>query len=185
MNAEILKSLLDRPVAFHPILARLTGGVTSGLMLGQAIYWSTRTSDPEGWFWKSEEEWFDETFLRRREQETSRRRLRGTVFWEEKYRRLVHKMFFRVDFERLAEALERYASLHSWPNGGISHSGKAESAPGWGGKRHSKNIDYAESTSLIPPPGCLRPAPPGANPPRSSKKRPTLGSPELLQEGGG
>ena len=178
MNAEILKSLLDRWVAFHPILARLTGGVSSGLMLSQAIYWSSRTTDPRGWFWKSQQEWFDETVLGRREQETARRQLRGKVFWDERYDRLQHKFFFRVDFERLGEALESY-----WRGYGvIRHSGKAESAPGLGGKRHSKSIEYSESTSLIPPPAL---APRGAEPPRSAKKRPTLGSPGLLQEAGG
>lgn len=189
MNAEVLKSLLDRAVTFHPILARLTGSVSSGIMLSQAIYWSSRTRDPDGWFWKSQKEWFDETALGRREQETARGRLRKTPFWKEREKRYEHKLFFRVIFEPLLEALETHLreaeETHLVPDGGIRHPRMAECASGEGGKRHSKNIDYAETTSLIPPPACLRPAPQGAKPPRSSKNRPTLGSPQLLQEAGG
>lgn len=102
-----LLKILSRPVAFHRCLAELTGSVTSGLMLSQAIYWTPRTKDSDGWFWKTQEEWFEETMLSRKEQETARRRLKelgnGSV-WHEQLRGVPAKLFYRIDLDAL-EAL--------------------------------------------------------------------------------
>ena len=105
MNTEILKSLLSRPIAFHASLARLTGGVNSGLLLSQGIYWATRTKDSSGWFWKTAQEWSDETALTRSEIEGARKRLRTMPFWREREDRYAHKLFFRVDMDALITAL--------------------------------------------------------------------------------
>ncbi len=46
MNADskailaVIAEMLDRPIAFHPVLAKISGSVTAGLMLSQAVYWS-------------------------------------------------------------------------------------------------------------------------------------------------
>jgi hypothetical protein len=48
--------ILDRPIAFHRCLVRVTKSVAAALMLSQAIYWSNRTKDPDGWFWKTAED---------------------------------------------------------------------------------------------------------------------------------
>ncbi len=101
----------DRPVAFHRSFVSIrtkTGGklgVASALMLSQAIYWARRSSDNEGWFYKTQEEWEEETGLTRREQETARKRLRATDFWHEELRGMPARLHFRVDFEALAAAL--------------------------------------------------------------------------------
>ena len=36
--------LLDRPIAYHRIFARLTGSVHAALMLSQAVYWQNRAT---------------------------------------------------------------------------------------------------------------------------------------------
>jgi hypothetical protein len=102
-----LLKVLSRPIAFHRCLAELTGSVTAGLMLSQAVYWMDRTKDPDGWFWKTQDEWFDETMLSRKEQETARRRLKelaGGAVWQEQLRGVPAKLFYRVDMDAL-EAL--------------------------------------------------------------------------------
>jgi hypothetical protein len=102
-----LLKVLSRPIAFHRCLAELTGSVTSGLMLSQALYWTEKTKDSDGWFWKTQDEWFDETMLSRKEQETARRRLKelgdGKV-WFEQLRGVPAKLYYRVDLDAL-EAL--------------------------------------------------------------------------------
>jgi hypothetical protein len=84
--------LLDRPIAFHRVLATITGSVAAGLMLSQALYWTRikRRDQPEsdGWFYKTQAEWEEETALGRSEQETARKRLRQTSFWQETRRGL-------------------------------------------------------------------------------------------------
>jgi len=39
---------------------RMTGDHECALMLNQIIYWSERTDDPDGWFYKTHEDWADE-----------------------------------------------------------------------------------------------------------------------------
>lgn len=100
--------LFDRPIAFHRCLAELSGSVAAGLMLSQALYWSKRTSDADGWFWKTAEDWQEETTLTRREQETARKSLReidGGNVWFEERRGVPAKLYFRLDTERLMTIL--------------------------------------------------------------------------------
>lgn len=103
MNQQIAR-LFDRPIAFHPILARLTGSVTAALMLSQAIYWANRT-DESGYFYKSQQEWQSETALSRSEQETARKNLRQFDFWIEERRGVPARLYYRVDFEALSSAI--------------------------------------------------------------------------------
>ncbi|WP_297391151.1 hypothetical protein [Acidiferrobacter sp.] len=74
-------------------------------MLSQAIYWTNRTSNPDGWFWKTQQQWEAETGMGRREQETARARLRETPFWKEKRTGIPARMFFRVDLQQLEASL--------------------------------------------------------------------------------
>ncbi len=101
-----LTKILGSPIAFHRCLAELAGSVTSGLMLSQAVYWTGKTKDPQGWFWKTQDEWFEETMLSRKEQESARRRLREITFegkplWCEQLRGVPAKLYYRVDMDIL------------------------------------------------------------------------------------
>jgi hypothetical protein len=77
-------------------------------MLSQAIYWSLRTLNPDGWFYKTQEEWEEETGLTRREQENARILLKSRGFMDEERRSVPAKMYFKVDLDlvqtRLAES---------------------------------------------------------------------------------
>lgn len=99
-----LAELLDRPIAFHRAFVQFAG-VTGALLLSQAVYWSRRTSDPDGWFWKTAEEWEGETGLSRHEQDTARGKLRAFSFWQEAKRGMPAKLYFRLDHGALLEAL--------------------------------------------------------------------------------
>lgn len=108
-------SLLDRPIAFHRVFAAIANSVNAGVMLSQAVYWSHRTKDPDGWFYKSQEEWFEETFLSRREQETARKKLIAIGVLEEKRSGLPARLFFRVKKEALEAILIRFSSTAKSP----------------------------------------------------------------------
>jgi hypothetical protein len=109
MNDEklltILEVLLDRPVAFHRGLKKSVKGATTQLMLSQAIYWSKIQKHEDGWFYKTQTEWEEETNLTRREQETARKQLKTKAFWQEERRGLCPKLYFRVDLILLAKDL--------------------------------------------------------------------------------
>lgn len=97
--------LLDRPIAFHRAFLELTGSIEAALLLSQAFYWSKRTSDEDGWFWKTAEEWKDETGLSRTQIETARKALKTQKFWCEKLQGLPAKMFYRIDLDILEKVL--------------------------------------------------------------------------------
>jgi hypothetical protein len=97
--------VFDRPIAFQRCLIPICGSVTAALMLSQAIYWCQRTHRGDGWFYKTHEEWFDETGLTRHQQVTARKLLRKTGFWLENRRGIPAKLYFNVKFDLLAKAL--------------------------------------------------------------------------------
>jgi len=69
----------------------------------------------QGWFYKSQPEWTEELCLSRCEQETARRILKKFSFWQEARRGVPARLWYRVDFEQLARAIEEFA--------GNQHSG--------------------------------------------------------------
>ena len=105
-----VSQLLDRPVAFHPILAQITGDVLAGLMLSQALYWSKRTKDPNGWFYKTQKEWTEETCMTRSNLDTARKVLRKFSFWEEKLRGVPATLHYRIDHAILSKTMTDFAN---------------------------------------------------------------------------
>jgi len=106
VTPKAISALLDRPIAFHRPFVQITGSINSALMLSQALYWSHRTPDKNGWFYKTRDEWEEETALTRTEQENARRLLRETGFWKEELRGVPAKMHYRIDFEMLAAYMD-------------------------------------------------------------------------------
>jgi hypothetical protein len=101
---ELFQDTLDRPIAFHPVFAKLTRSVNAALLLSQAVYWTKRI--PAGkWFYKTMKEWEEETTLSRHEQEGARKILRQLSFWQEERRGVPAKMYFRVDIAALYNEL--------------------------------------------------------------------------------
>jgi DnaA N-terminal domain len=92
-------------VAYYRIFAELAGKTSAGVMLSQAWYWTSKTDDEDGWFYKTRDEWWEETGMTRTEQETARRRLVERGLLEEKLRGMPGKLHFRVNVERLISLL--------------------------------------------------------------------------------
>lgn len=114
-----IESLLDRPIAFQRVFVSLGAGVTGALLLSQAVYWSRRSTLRGGWFYKTREEWEEETGLTRREQEGARKKLRELGVLEEKKQGIPCKTYYRINTERLQTCLHKTAQLggtkpHNW-----------------------------------------------------------------------
>ncbi len=107
LRTSALQAVFDRPIAFHPVFARLADSISAGLMLSQAFYWASRTHDPDGWFYKSQDEWEEETCLTRRQQETARKKLRELGVLEEQHAGMPAKLYFRVNYEVLTTLLNQ------------------------------------------------------------------------------
>lgn len=102
---NILSTVLDRPIAFHRCFIDLGIGINGAIMLSQAIYWSSRTNNDEGWFYKVRDEWTEETGLSRKQQESSRKKMTQLGFWHEVKHGLPAKLYYRIDFEVLNKLL--------------------------------------------------------------------------------
>lgn len=76
-------------------------------MLSQAFYWTKNETAMarDGWFYKTQADWHEETCLTRTEQENARKRLREKGFMQEDLRGLPAKMWYRVDLEKVITAL--------------------------------------------------------------------------------
>ncbi|EDG5203732.1 HNH endonuclease [Salmonella enterica] len=96
--------LLDRPIAFQRSFIRLNIGVTASLFLSQMTYWTNR-SDDDGWVYKTQEEWEEETGLSRYEQEGARKKLRSIGVLLEKRKGVPARLFYKVDNDVLYQAL--------------------------------------------------------------------------------
>jgi hypothetical protein len=113
---ELRDKLLARPIAFHRAFVDITGTITAALMLSQAYYWSTpaksgrkKTTLPGSWFYKTREEWTDETGLSRDEQESARKRLRTLKLIDEDLRGVPAKLHYRLNHDALDAALLGYS----------------------------------------------------------------------------
>ena len=79
MSAQVVATLLHRPIAYHPVFRHVGGSTVAGILLSQMYYWSTEgriSADRGGWFYKTQGEWESETGLSRSEQDRARRDLR-------------------------------------------------------------------------------------------------------------
>lgn len=134
---DIIKATLSKPVAFHAVLGRVCGSATAGLMLSQAIYWSERTADKDGWFYKTQAEWEEEICLTRWEQETARKLLKRKGFLDEERRGNPAKLFYRVAMEKVAWAVGQFAEKPQSQN-----VGKPQSS-----LRENHNLDCGKTTN--------------------------------------
>lgn len=100
-----LEELLDRPIAFQRSFVSLGVGITGALMLSQAIYWSNRTDDAEGWFYKTMEDWEVETGMTRSEQESARKKLVKCGVLQEMKKGVPCRLYFRVNLGSIAANL--------------------------------------------------------------------------------
>jgi hypothetical protein len=84
------------PIAYFPSLAPHVGGTNAAILLCQLLYWTPRAKDPEGWIYKTQLELIYETGLSRHEQRAARTALKARGLLEERYDRLDHQLYVRV-----------------------------------------------------------------------------------------
>ncbi|KJC14682.1 hypothetical protein DZA25_29080, partial [Pseudomonas aeruginosa] len=100
-----LADMLDRPIAFQRAFVSLGAGITGALMLSQAVYWTCRTEDADGWFYKTMDEWEAETGMTRSEQEGARKKLVKCGVLEEMKKGVPCRLYYRVNMDAIAANL--------------------------------------------------------------------------------
>lgn len=102
-------SHLDRPIAFQRSFVELTQSITGALLLSQAVYWQLRCKSEDGFWWKTYEEWGEETGMSRKELDSARKHCADFLISER--RGIPAKNFYRVNVEVLQSRLSERDNL--------------------------------------------------------------------------
>jgi hypothetical protein len=101
----IIELLGDRPIAYHPMLAKALGGVVEAVFASQLLYWTGKGKIAGNWIYKTQAEMEEETGLTRSNQETARKTLIKMGILEEARRGVPGRMHYRLDLDKLADLL--------------------------------------------------------------------------------
>lgn len=101
--------VLDRPIAFHRIYADVAGSAAGGIFLSQLVYWAKRMEGKreDGMFYKTIDEWAEETALTRYEQESARKQLKKVGVLKVKRKGVPAKLYYLVDFDALDRVISQ------------------------------------------------------------------------------
>lgn len=106
MSYHVLKRLLsDRPIAFHPALARAFGGINEALFFQQIAYWSDKGGDPE-WIYKSQVELEEETCLSSYQQKQARDHLKRLGVLQDERRGVPARLYYRIEWDAVFQLLD-------------------------------------------------------------------------------
>lgn len=106
LNKKVLDIYCERPIAFIPVLAKISGSASSGLFLSQLLYWYGKGNRGK-WIYKTFKDFNKETCLSRREQENA------TAIWsklgvlEMRVLNVPPTRHFRIDEEELLQLLDK------------------------------------------------------------------------------
>lgn len=114
-----ITDMLDRPIAYHRVFVTLTGSVKAAVLLSQAMYWQKRAKQSDGWWYKTAEEWEEETGLTRHELDKARKDCAN--FLETDLRDAPARLYWHVDETVLSSALFDETSKSS-----LAESGKLD-----------------------------------------------------------
>lgn len=99
-----LNEVAGHAVAVYPAFRKVLGlNAAAAQFLSQAVYWTERTAD--GWFYKTNAEWNEETGLTVEEINGARRKLKALGLISEQRKGIPPKLHYRVDTERLLALL--------------------------------------------------------------------------------
>lgn len=92
-------------IAYCPAFLKIKRDAKFVLFLSQVWYWSSRTKDQDGWFYKTQEDWERELGLTRTEQKRIRESLKNLGILEERLKGLPRKIHFRLNKVKLHDLL--------------------------------------------------------------------------------
>lgn len=98
---------LGSSIAFYPDLVPIVGSHHAAIFLCQLSYWQGKQHNPDGWIYKTQEQWFWETNLTDKQQKNARELLVSRGFIEERYRGIPRRLEYRLkeqDFNEIWEA---------------------------------------------------------------------------------
>lgn len=120
-DLELLKKILEKPIAFHKIFFDVTQDMKTAVFLSQLYYWSEKMGSKiikidgkeiwEGrWFYKTAESWEEETGVNPKEQRRARKILRDKNLIQEDRRGVPATMYFKFNYNDFLSLSRKYYS---------------------------------------------------------------------------
>lgn len=98
---------LGEPIVINPKLSILLNSTNANILLTHLVNCTGKQANEDGWIYKTPEELEDETGLTPSEQKTAREKLKKLGLIEENFNRLIHRMYYRVEFDEVNKLYER------------------------------------------------------------------------------
>jgi hypothetical protein len=108
---EILIKLNQRPIAVYPIYIKITGSVTSGLLLSQIMYWYSAVNGRA--FYKSDAEIMEETMLTANELRSAKLRLKSLSFMNMYLKGVPARTHYEIDADLLFSEINKSSLVKS------------------------------------------------------------------------
>lgn len=105
-NPSKWASVLGRPIAYFPRLAKHIGNANAAILFAQLVYWEGKI-DREIGVYLSLADWAEQTGLSVKEVCTARKILRDAGLVVETEKRIEHKIFYKICEEKYNELLEK------------------------------------------------------------------------------
>ena len=86
--------LTDRPLAYHPVLAKILRSTTAGIFISQILYWTPRSRNEDRWIYKTQDEVFEETGYHTEVIKLAAIKDRGMHPYKPVYPHHIYKLFF-------------------------------------------------------------------------------------------
>ncbi|MCZ6159007.1 hypothetical protein [Campylobacter ureolyticus] len=101
---SILKELNQRPIAYYPLYAKLTGSTTAGILLSQLMYWFSKKDK----IFKTDIEILEETMLTENELRGAKLKLKNVSFIKITREGMPAKTFYKINWQEYERALLKF-----------------------------------------------------------------------------
>lgn len=137
------EALNERPIAFFPIYADITGTVNAALLLSQLMYWHTAMKGKE--FYKTDDQIMQETRLGSKQLINAKAILEEKVLISIERKGVPAKSFYTIHLQNIKDAINRFKELER--DDSSFHSSSTETAELVPPKRLDKSIPNGRTTT--------------------------------------
>ena len=103
MGKQILQALNQRPVAYYPIYAEITGSVTAGILLSQLMYWFAKKDK----IYKTNNEMQEEIHFTDKQFKNAKQKVNQLPFIHITKEGIPAKTYYEIDWDGYEKALEK------------------------------------------------------------------------------
>lgn len=111
-NSQIFNHYEQKPVAFNPLLGRLTRSAIAGLFMSQLLYWNDK-GHKKGWVYKTVKDFEKETCLTGSEQRRAIKKWMELGVLEKRLAGIPATRHFKVNIRLLIQLLDKQDSEKS------------------------------------------------------------------------